>query len=75
MDLSLVIYILVNRIVKLATKGDKSQGLPIEDIAKNSNTSMKMLDSHYLVSYSNTEKEKLLEQLYGKDKRNPKKQK
>ena len=54
---------------------DKSQGLPIDDIAKNSNTSMKMLDSHYLVSYSSNEKEKLLEQLYGKDKRNPKKQK
>ena len=54
---------------------DKSQGLPIEDIAKNSNTSMKMLDSHYLVTYSSSEKEKLLEQLYGKDKRNPKNQK
>lgn len=54
---------------------DKSQGLPMEEIAKNSNTSMKMLDSHYLVTYSSSEKEKLLEQLYGKDKRNPKNQK
>ena len=54
---------------------DKSQGLPIEDIAKNSNTSMKMLDSHYLVTYSSNKKEELLEQLYGKDKRNPKNQK
>ena len=54
---------------------DKSQGLPMEEIAKNSNTSMKMLDSHYLVTYSRSEKEKLLEQLYGKDKRNPKNQK
>lgn len=53
---------------------DKSQGLPMEEIAKNSNTSMKMLDSHYLVTYSSSEKEKLLEQLYGKDKRNPKNQ-
>lgn len=54
---------------------DKSQGLPMEEIAKNSNTSMKMLDSHYLVTYSSSEKEKLLEQLYGKDRRNPKNQK
>jgi len=54
---------------------DMNQGLPIEDIAKNSNTSKEMLDSHYLITYSNSEQEKLLQKLYGKDKRNPKKQK
>ena len=53
---------------------DKSQGLNMEEIAKNSNTSVKMLDEHYLTTYSDTEQEKLLEQLYGNDKRNPKNQ-
>ena len=54
---------------------DKKQGLPEEELAKNSNTSKEMLDSHYLVTYSETEQEDLLEKLYGKDKRNPKNQK
>ena len=54
---------------------DMNQGLPIEDIAKNSNTTKEMLDSHYLITYSNSEQEKLLQKLYGKDKRNPKNQK
>ena len=54
---------------------DKMQGFDMEEVAKNANSSTQMFDTRYLSKFSHMEKGKMLEQLFGNDKRNPKNQK